>query len=133
MAVLIIPSAAEVEFLTRLSVDLTWGARLYKNDYTPVDGTLLSDFVLADFAGYDGSRALAWGAVSHDGTKARVVSANFSWTCTGGSQILYGIVIANAGYDKMRGAQRFTAPITISSGETKTFSVEFTLNEDIPA
>ena len=75
--------------------DLT--LKLYKNDYTPVDGSVASDFTAADFTGYS-DKSLARGtwtdATTNGNGKAEMSYTAQSWDASS-SQTVYGYYIVS--------------------------------------
>lgn len=102
-------------------VDLTWTYHLYKNDYTPVAGSVLGDFTESTFTGYAEKAAVTEAAVTvNAGHEANSLGAEMTWTCTanGAAQQAFGIYITFHDIDdatvRLGPAWRFDAPTTIA-------------------
>lgn len=90
--------------------------KLFKNDYTPVDGSVVGDFTEADIAGYSAKTltGASWTVGTNGDTEASF--AEQEWTFTGAGSI-YGYYITNNAGTKVIWAERFTdAPHTFPSG-----------------
>lgn len=102
-----------------------WTMVLYINDFTPVPGTVYSDYEPADFPGYlDGTIPAAnWGAVAVVAHVAKSVNASpcvFVANDTGFvSQTIYGYAALD-GDGNYRYGERFTTPKSIEPGDTLT-------------
>jgi hypothetical protein len=101
----------------------TWHVRLFKNNYTPVDGSVLADFTEATFTGYAQVDVAPsdWGAATIVADVAESTSAvTPTYTCTGGStQDVYGWYAVGATSNKVRAAQKFNTARSMSAGATE--------------
>lgn len=122
----IIPNEGELEALEAIRTGRLQGGelKLFKNDFNPVDGTILADFVEADFSGYAAITVNDWGAVFTDGAgTARTESTTkvFSHNGGGTSNSVYGYFFVANGKVMFAGRSD-SAPVTMSSA-SHTFSV----------
>jgi hypothetical protein len=97
---------------------------LYKNDYTPVDGSTQADFSASTFTGY-ASEPVAradFGAPAIVGHIAYALLGFVpTYTCTGGSpELAYGWFMFSNISEKVVAAQRFDNPRAMASGATET-------------
>src|SRR6185437_5811890 len=103
--------------------------RLFKNNITPDQDTVLADFTEADFPGYSSQGPLDFGAVFLNGSdNAESDTSVHTFTCTGvpggGSQDIYGwyteFPTGRAGP-----CARFSAPVPITlTGAGQSLSVQ---------
>jgi hypothetical protein len=96
---IVISDLGEIHLLTRSlrgadSPASVWHLRLFKNNYTPNRDTVLADLTEADFAGYVPLEIdpTVWGVPTNPaGTAVSYYDTFFyQFTCTSGSQALYG-------------------------------------------
>jgi len=86
---------------------------LYKNDYTPVDGSVDTDFTEADFSGYAGGISLSTHATpSTVAGRATTTWTPKIWTHNGGgtSNLVYGYFVLNSGGDVIWAERDPSAP-----------------------
>ena len=104
-----------------LVTDEALSVRLYKNDYTPVYGSVLADFEECDFVGYT-RRVIAradWTAPVLDGNSARTsrIAGAFTYTNGGaGDTTIYGCYLVGGLSNRVYYARRFTPPRVIVYG-----------------
>jgi|BioPla2DNA2_1021312.scaffolds.fasta_scaffold108388_1 hypothetical protein len=100
--------------------------KLFKNDYTPVDGSQIGDFTESTTTGYV-KKTLTGGSWSVVDGLASYAQQTFTYTA-GGTH--YGYYITNATEDTVLWAERFTdAPHTIpSGGGTEKITVKLALS-----
>ena len=102
-----------------------WSLRLFRNDFTPVAGSVLADFTVANFTGYTSktlTRAVGagtWGAPSLNGNVSEsVYGTDQSFTYTGAtSQTIYGWYIVGATSGKVILAHRWTDGARVAVGD----------------
>ena len=98
--------------------------RLYKNNFTPDDNTVLADFTEATFGGYGavGIARASMGTptiVSHVAESTRSSAPVF--TCTSGSsQTVYGWYLESNTTNKCVATQAFDTPRVMSPGATES-------------
>lgn len=97
---------------------LDWKLDLYRNDYTPVQGSVPASFTVANFTGYSQvsiTRA-TWNAPTLVGNKAQIQYGYtpITWTATGSYQIIFGYFITEPATDKLLIAERFAVPVDLS-------------------
>lgn len=103
---------------------------LFKNDYTPINTTVLGDLTEANFDGYASITLSGWGAAALNGdNKAQVDHAIQTWTKTAGatSNTVYGIFVKTAGGSFLY-AERNPAGGTLinTTGQTFSYTPHFT-------
>lgn len=102
--------------------------RLYKNNYTPVIGSVLGSFTVADFPGYANQTANDWGAVAlNPSDNAESDTGVHTFTCTGapagGSQDIYGWYTTDG--VNLGPCARFAAPVPITlTGAGQSISIQ---------
>lgn len=102
--------------------------KLYKNDYTPVAGSVAADFTEADFTSYT-SKSLSrgsWVAPSTVSGKASTSYASQSWSVGTTGNTLYGYYIVGATSGTAIWAERFPAPKVVTDGDTVQVVPTFT-------
>jgi len=105
----ILDAAVDAGVLTRI--------RLFQNNAVPAYTDTFADYVEADFSGYFGYTALAFGAsFVNDANQGEIDSPPITWTHDGGgtSNTIYGIYVTNDA-DTLIYAERFPAPVVMHS------------------
>lgn len=117
---LLVPDIGEVEMLSRILNKVATGdvkLHLYKNDYTPVEGSALANFTECTAAGYAVKTLTGanWTIATASGiSEASYAEQTFNFTAT---EVVYGYYITDSGTTKVLYAERFTsAPFNIPSG-----------------
>jgi len=92
--------------------------KLYSNNFTPIEKSIIADFTEADFTGYAAQTGTAFLAaiLNGDGSVSSVMSSTvqFLQTDVTISQLVYGyFVLDNAG--NLVGGERFNAPINFNA------------------
>ena len=95
---------------------------LFKNDYTPDDNSVLSDFTEADFVGYVAQTVPngTWSTVAVVAHVAKTVNGTtitFDADSTATAQTIYGYYYTNVD-DEYAGAQRFDTPVVMHANES---------------
>jgi hypothetical protein len=110
---------------TTVAANLLYRIRLFKNNRVPAFSDTIADYVEADFSGYTGGTALAWGAAFINGaSQGEIDASQISWTHTGGAtaNLIYGIYVTDVTGALMY-AERFPAPSSMSSiGDNITYN-----------
>lgn len=91
--------------------------RLFQNNFLPQPASLISDFVECTFAGY-ASKLLTsvWGALTNPAPGIwQTDSGVLTFTCTGGSQVVYGWYIQK-GSHFLEAAQLLDNPVSMTAG-----------------
>jgi hypothetical protein len=123
-------------FATPTGTTEDFNVDLYQNNYTPVDGSSLSNFTLATFTGY-ATVAVArstFGSASIVSNVAEITSSvSPLFTCSGGSsQTVYGWVMSGQTSGKVYAAQLLFTPRTMTPGSSEELT-PFTLSlQSIP-
>lgn len=104
----LVPNAGEAIALDRFLKTSDETLKLYVNDYTPVEGSVAGDFTEMSTQGYAAKTltAASWSSGAY---------AQQTWTFdgTGGSTIVYGYFVIDAGTGVIMFAERFGTPPTI--------------------
>lgn len=85
--------------ITNQGVDMVWTYRLYINDYTPTDTSILANFQEAGFPGYAGDSNIVWNPALQANGRAEIEAAAITFTCTGGgaAESVYGYYVTDTG------------------------------------
>ena len=104
----LVPNAGEEIALDRFLKTSDETLKLFVNDYTPVEGSVAGDFTEMSTQGYAAKTltAASWSSGAY---------AQQTWTFdgTGGSTIVYGYFVIDAGTGVIMFAERFGTPPTI--------------------
>lgn len=97
-----------------------WQLVLWKNSFTPVQSTVYADIVLATFTGYSPVTVVKanWTSPVIDTDKA-VSTWNTTpqlWTCTAGSETIYGYALVTPSSPKILAIERFASPVPVAPG-----------------
>jgi hypothetical protein len=123
---LLVPNVGEARLLTytlKTNKPTYYYLRLFKNDYTPVEGSVIGDFTVANGTGYGEAtitNATDWTIETGGGgagvTTGTCAEKTFTWTADGCA--LYGYyVVDKTGSEEVLWAERFSdAPHTIPTG-----------------
>jgi hypothetical protein len=104
--------------------------RLFSNNHTPAANDVLANYTEATFAGYAAVALADPGASTLSGNVATVTFAAATFTCTSGSQNIYGWYLTDSGNTKLYYAQADpAAPVTVSSAGLNTYTVTVTLTQ----
>lgn len=99
---------------------LPWQLRLWSNNLTPGQATVLADLTECTFTGY--SRVTmtrsSWQnfEVITNRARAQWGSSATSWTCTGSPQTVYGYAMVDTALGVIRGVERFDTPQVLATG-----------------
>lgn len=106
--------------------------KLYKNDVTPDQDSTASTFTVADFTGYSNKTLTAgsWVAPATVSHKASTTYAAQTFSCSGGSQTVYGYYVVGASSGTLIWAERFATSRTMSSGIDLTLTPSLTCNSE---
>lgn len=115
----VVPNAGKKKLL-ELAVKETspenFSLRLFKNDYTPVAGSVAGDFTVADFTGYANATLTraSWGSATTADPSVIAYAAQ-TFTMSGGSaQTIYGYYVVGATSGTILWAERFSSAITLA-------------------
>lgn len=135
---IVVPNVGEIELLTKmlkeaLSVDEDYILKLYKNNYTPVQGSTDSNFTEATFTNYT-SKTLTranWGAPTTVSNKASsTYGVQQSWTCGATGETIYGYYVMGDNSGVLLWAEKFTDPIPMANTFVLNLTPVFTLNSE---
>lgn len=117
---------------TSVPEDLT--LHLYQNDYTPVDGSVDTDFSEANFTNYT-SKSLTrsgWNAVAQNSNaKAEIQYGTVqSWTCGATGNTIYGYYITGSTSGTLIWAERFGSAQVLVENEDLDLTIKLTLNSE---
>ena len=138
----VVPNDGEKNILKAL-IGNNMGAfkiRLFKNDITPGDNTILGDFQEADFDSYSPGDGTDWGAPATQGNgKAATTHGVVVFTKGAGANMntIYGYYLTYSpdGMEQwLIAAEKFGSPIAMNNeGDSFQLTVTFTMAEDTPA
>lgn len=132
---LVVPDAGEIPMLDAVTAALGLKLRLYKNNYTPSQSTVIGDFSgnEANFSGYAAATP-AMGAsstISHKATSVDAATRTFTHNGGGTANTIYGYYVTDAGATIVYWAERLPAPVTMgSNGDTINVTLQLTLNSE---
>lgn len=138
MTALVVPNAGELELMKKmlkaaLTVDESYKLRLFKNNITPDQDTETADFTEADFTGY-AEKTLTrsgWSDPTTVSNKARMdYSVEQIWTCSGGSNTIYGYYVVGTTSGVCLWAQLFASPRTVDNGVVVSVTPSLTGNSE---
>ncbi len=123
---LLVPDVGEVELLDKmlkdaLSTDETLTFRLFTNDFTPVEGSVLTDFTEAIFAGYAASvltRASWPAAATAAGVTSTTNAVQGNTKTDAGSVTVFGYTVEGTTSTVLLWAERFAASRTLNQNDT---------------
>lgn len=74
-----------------------WSARLFRNDRTPSIGDTAASYTQADFSGYSGQQALAYGEPGFQNDRALMTALPLSWVHDGGpdDNLIFGVYVVD--------------------------------------
>jgi hypothetical protein len=91
-----------------------WTLRLFGNNYTVVDATVLGNLTEAVFSGYSAITP-TWAAPAVIGGVPTRVASTVTWNYTGGSTYtVYGIYLTDAANTQLLDAANFPAPVVLT-------------------
>lgn len=97
-----------------------WNLVLFKNALTPVQATVYADLVLATFTGYSAVPVTKadWTSPVIDTDKAVSTwkTTPTLWTCTAGSETIYGYALVTPSGPKIMAVERFASPVPVAPG-----------------
>jgi len=117
---IVLPNAAEVIALRAIINDEELDVRIFQNDITPDDDTVLADFTEADFIGYAPAMLISEDFSTTPGTAGNPAVSlynfvvSFTSTASQASQNCYGYYVVGRTSGDLRWCERFTdAPYNI--------------------
>jgi len=131
---LVVPNDGELVLLRMMLKDAsnsdTFLLRLYKNNYTPDQNSVLSSFTEADFTNYTQATIARgdWSAPSTSGGSGSTTAAQKSWTCGASTNTVYGYYVVDSGSSKVLWAEKFSVPRALINGDTINLNPAFTLS-----
>lgn len=107
---IVIPNVGEVAMLTTL-VAVTHRYRLFQNNYTPVEGSVVGDFTEATYSGYGGSKEPTYGTPCTVSGTSFVTGGSMFFQHDGGgtSNTIYGYYVTKTDDTTLLFAERFTS------------------------
>lgn len=127
---IVIPNEGKILALERwLAPDVAtgedWIVKTYSNNYTPVAGSSSGNFTESAYTGYLAVHVTEadWGAAAITSDVAYSTSSlTPSYTCTAGTEAVYGWYAVGAISGKVLAAERFSTTLTTVPGATITLS-----------
>jgi len=132
---LVVPDIGELVALASwlAGVAPTLTMRLYKNNYTPVDASILTDFTEANFSGY-AAVGITMGSPSEVSNKAKsVATAPAVYTHNGGgtANTIYGYYIHDTVLNQLMWAERFgSSQIMTNNGDQISVTAVLTFDSE---
>jgi len=130
---LVVPDVGELIILDALVAGDTLAAfecRLYQNNYTPVQGSVIGSFTVATFSGYAADWC-AFGSATTVSNKAKIVgTTDVEFTHNGGgtSNTIYGYYVVDTVSGEVVWAERFAASQAMANnGDKITITLALTL------
>ena len=134
---LVVPKDGELRLLdTMLKLALSTNEnhilKLFKNDYTPAQATVVGSLTEATFNGY-AARTLTrsnWNTAIYNGSnqgETSYGSSAQSWTCGTTGNTIYGYWVEGSTSAKVLWAERFGTSRVLASGDILNLSPKFTL------
>jgi hypothetical protein len=101
-----------------------WFVKLFKNNFTPVDGSVTADFTEATFTGYS-AVGIGPGSMNPPAVVANVAESTYTgppvFTCTGGAdETVYGWFLMGDSSGKTYLAQKFDTPRLMTPGAVES-------------
>lgn len=130
---LVVPDAGELPMLNAIVSALTLRLRLFTNNITPNQASVIGDFTEATFNGSAAQTPTLGAAttVSHKATVVDSATRTFTKTAGGASETVYGYYLTDASATICYWAERFPAPISIAStGDAISILLQLTLNSE---
>jgi len=112
-----VPNVGELVLLDKLLAADDYTLHLYKNNYTPVDGSVIGDFTEADFSGYSGGEDITgWSAAVIVAGRAESTGDPIDQTHNGGAtgNTIYGFYVVDSG-GNLCWAERDPNPFVINA------------------
>lgn len=107
--------------------------RLYQNNYTPLDSTILSDLTVATFSGYS-QQSVTLGTPTEVANKAKTVgTAPQVFTHNGGgtSNTIYGYYVVDTSTGDLVWVERFgSSQIMTNNGDQISITIQFTADSE---
>jgi hypothetical protein len=135
---LVVPNEGELELLKKLLINATdsenYLVRLYKNDPTLGNGTVLADFTQTTFTSYAektmvrGVAGNCWATPSTVSDKAQSSGTVQSWTCGATGDTIVGYYVVGSSSNKVLWAEKFSTARVLASGDILNLTPQFTLN-----
>lgn len=131
-----IPYACALPFVNTITAGLLNGAaiRLFKNDLTPINTTVLADFIQADFTGYAAQTLAGWAvAILDANNKGSSTATVNTWTCSGLAvpNTVYGVYIVSAAGALLYAERNPSGGILVNSiGQTYAYTPVFTFHSE---
>ena len=131
---LVVPDLGEIELLTKLLINTNdtedYIVRLYKNNYSPINTTVVGDFTEADFTNYTAKTITRsdWASPSTVANKAESSATAQSWTCGITGNTLYGYYVIGSTSGVCLWAEQFAASRILVDGDILNLTPKFTLS-----
>lgn len=91
--------------------------RLFQNNFTPANASVLADFTVADFTGYANITLTggSWTTTPGDPSTASYTQQTFTRSATGAVQTIYGYYIVNTAGTKVWFYEKFSTAQSVTS------------------
>jgi len=128
---------ALLDYMIRATISgvVDWELMLWTNDITPDQGTVYADLTEATFTGYSRPTITrgTWTApaVSADHAVSTYDSVPISWSCSAGSETVYGYALVTVTSPVIRFVERFAVPAVMSPGAVLAVLPRLTLTTEV--
>jgi hypothetical protein len=138
---LVTPNQGQLELMAFMLIDTSFTGfefylDLYSNNYTPVQSSTASNFTIATFAGYSQQTFTrsSWATPTTVSNQAYSTPTGnpFTWTCTSGSQTIYGYLVRSSATGNVLWAELFSSPVNLSTGVVLQLNLQMTLFGENP-
>jgi len=107
--------------------------KLYRNNLTPTNSSVLADFTETTFTGYSSQTMTAgnWSAATtNPSNKAESSNSELAWTCGSTGDTIYGYFVENAAGSVCLWAEKFDTARPLSLNDVFKITPKFTLNSE---
>ncbi|WP_018609486.1 hypothetical protein [Uliginosibacterium gangwonense] len=128
---LFIPAVGENKLLALMLGAGNQQLHFYTNDITPADADTAASYTEANFSGYAAKTLTgsSWTIAQNANAVAEAAYAELSWTNAGSSQVIYGYYVTDATSGVLLWAERFSASVTVMSGDVIKLTPKITLSK----
>lgn len=132
---LVTPDLGERQLLDKMlkNAGENYILKLYRNNLTPTNSTVLADFTETTFTGYSAKTLTAgtWSSATTNGSnKAESSYTEQAWTCGSTGDTLYGYYVTNAAGTVCLWAEKFDSARPMSLNDVFKLTPVFTLNSE---
>lgn len=136
---IVLPNEGLVDLLTYMIKSTisgvgNWELRLFQNNYTPIQSSILSNFTVATFTGYS-AVTLTRGnwttpTIISDHAVSTYTTSPQVWTCGATGNTIYGYYMVDTTAGVVRGAERFASSVVLTDGGVLALLPRLTLTTE---